>query len=415
MKVPSVAGFHSQLHCTLHLSTTDPRDKIYSILRISAFDTSRINPDYNKSSGRVYAEALSRLLSQGIISTYLHAPLHPPKGSYFLDELPDLPSWVPDFRMSEFRSPTSPPMEPTDEIHQRYHTVGRLLDENWASRYHSVPITEYSCEAGSRRPHVLPTTSMDFTTLFTTGSSAKTIIWTSGSLLADLGTARTTSDVQELTHRLYSDATRIKDVGPMNFVGALIRSVRGNDGWIRGIAMSVIPELYTEAATELVRPTYQGKNISFLLRRKIHEVATAIKMNAAHRTLLLTDDCRIGLSYHPSPETGICLGDNVTELFRSPCCSLHFILRPMDKVYHKMINVTSMWHTTNFKYDGYLHGRNQDVRDADIHTRDRYNAEAKLREEDFGLMVASDSITPRYLEELKVQFRRHNTELYAIK
>lgn len=270
--------------------------------------------------------------------------------------------------------------------------------------------------AGSWRPHVLPATSMDLTTLFTRGSSAKTIIWTSGSSLADLGTASTTSDVEELMQRLYSDVTRIKNVEPMNFVGALIRSIRGNDSWqVHERGMSRLSKDYTEAATELVKPTYQGRNTSLRLRSKIHEVATAIKMNAAHRTLLLTDDCRIGLSYHPTPETGIYLGDTVTELFRFPCCSLHFILRPMEKVYHKMINVTSMWHTTNFEYDGHLHGGDWVVRDADIHTRDRYNAEAKLREEDFGLMVASDSITPRYLEELKVQFRRHNTELYAIK
>lgn len=402
MKVPSVAGFHSQLHCTLHLSTTDPRDKIYSILRISAFDTSRINPDYNKSSGRVYAEALSRLLSQGIISTYLHAPLHPPKGSYFLDELPDLPSWVPDFRMSEFRSPTSPPMEPTDEIHQRYHTVGRLLDENWASRYHSVPITEYSCEAGSRRPHVLPTTSMDFTTLFTTGSSAKTIIWTSGSLLADLGTASTISDVQKLMQRLYSDATKIEYVDPETL------SIGGND-------LSFNP-ITPKGATELVSPTFQLHNIPWQLRSNIHWFATAVKKNAAHRTLLLTDDHHIGLSYHPTPETGICLEDNVVELFRSRCCSLHFILRPTDKVYHKMINVTSMWHAEILKhYNWNKHGVDGDFRGADIHMRDMCNDEAKVLEENLSLMVSSDSIIPEYLKEFRAQYKRHNTDLYAIR
>jgi len=91
---------------------------IYGILGISAFDASRIDPDYNKSPGRVYTEAMALLLSQGIISTYWHALLNPMKGFYFLDDLPDLPSWVPDFRIGEFRSPTSPPMEPTRDLDQ---------------------------------------------------------------------------------------------------------------------------------------------------------------------------------------------------------------------------------------------------------------------------------------------------------
>jgi hypothetical protein len=196
----------------------------------------------------------------------------------------------------------------------------------------------------------------------------------------------------------------------MDFISALLGSIRGNDSWL-------IPEDYLEAATELVKPTYQGRDTSFQLRRRIHEVATAIRTNAAHRTMLLTDDCRIGLSYHPAPETGIHLGDNVVELFRYPCCSLHFILRPMDKLYHKMINVTSIWHTTASEHDVYSYEGNRDVCGADMHMRDgcKCNDEAKVLEEKFGLMVASDSITPEYLEEFKAQYKRPNTELYAIR
>ena len=410
MKVPSVAGFHSQLHRTLHLSTTDPRDKIYGILGISAFDTSRINPDYNKSSGRVYTEALALLLSEGIISTYWYAPLHPPRGSYYLDEIPDLPSWVPDFRMSEFKSPTSPPMEPADELHRRYHTVDNLCEEEWASKYKSASIKHTSCVPGSRRPHILPATSMDFTTLFTTGSRAKTIIWTSGSLLADLGPASTTSDVQELMRRLYSSVTRIEYVDPEIFLSVLVRSIRGND-----YTSTKVPP---EVATELVSPTFQLDNMRWQLRSSIHWFATAIKKNAAHRTLLLTDGDHIGLSYHPTPLTGICLGDNVVELFRSPCCSLHFILRPTDEVYHKMINVTSMWHTTIPRfYDECRLDVDWDFRRADIHMREICDDDTKVLEENFGLMVSNDSITPEYLEEFRAQYRykRYKTELYAIK
>jgi hypothetical protein len=266
MKLPSAAGFYSQLYRTLHLSTTDPRDKIFGILGISTFDTSRIEPDYGKSSGRIYTETVALLLSQTHTSIYWHVPLRSPKGSYFLDTLPDLPSWVPDFRISEFRS------QPADEAVQRCHLVSFLVEENSMLRSHAASLRQHPCMAEYRRPRILPVTSLDFATLFTTGSAAKKIIWTSGALLADLDTTSTTSGVQKLVQRLYLDATRVESISTMDFISALLGSIRGNDSWL-------IPEDYLEAATELVKPTYQGRDTSFQLRRRIHEVATAIRTN----------------------------------------------------------------------------------------------------------------------------------------
>jgi hypothetical protein len=347
MKVPPVESFQSQLHRTLHLSTTDPRDKIYGILGISAFDTSNIEPDYNKSAGKVYSEVMALLLSQGKISTYWYAPLRYSKGNRNLDKLPDLPSWVPDFCINEFRSRISSTIQSTDELIERCHLVSSSMDESvklkltgeqmrtpikkvhWCLR---KPTTE------SWRPRVLPVTSMDLTTLFTTGSTAKTVVWTSGLSLAHLGTAKTTSDVQELIQRLYSNATRIMDVNPSIFVNALLRSIHGAE-------IGYLLKEYTGVAKELVSSTYRSNNIPSRLRGRVDDLATAIKANAAHRMLLITDDSRIGLSYVPSPEMGICRHDIVAQLFRSPCCSLNFILRPIDDSYHEMINVVSMLHT----------------------------------------------------------------------
>lgn len=383
MKVPPVASFYSQLHRTLHLSTTDPRDKIYGILGISAFGTSRIDPDYNKSPGRVYTEAMALLLSQGIISTYWHSPLRNSKGNRLLEKLTDLPSWVPDFCINES----------TDELIERCHLVSSLLDKNMRLTLMGCQITLHESWlirwAEEMTARALPVPSMDLTTLFTTGSIAKTIIWTSGLFLDHLGIAKTTSDVQELMQSLYSDATRIKDVNPSNFVNALLRSIHGTESGY------LLPE-YTEAAKVLVSSAYKSRNIPSLLSGRIDDLATAVKTNAAHRMLLITDDAHIGLSYVPSPEMGICQQDIVAELFRSDCCSLNFILRPIDDSYHEMINIVSMLPTEG---------------------NPRLILEAYGNEYLFYLPPDSPDrlIIRGDLQELKAQYRKGGVELYAIK
>lgn len=383
MKVPPVESFSSQLHRTLHLSTTDPRDKIYGILGISAFGTSRIDPDYNKSPGRVYTEAMALLLSQGVISTYWHSPLRNSKGTRILEKLTDLPSWVPDFCINES----------TDELIERCYLVSSLLDKKLRLTLMGGQTQLHHCQntdcAFISTERVLPVASMDLTTLFTTGSTAKTIIWTSGLFLAHLGIAKTTSDVQELMQSLYSDATRIKDVNPSNFVNALLRSIHGTE------AGYLLPE-YTEAAKVLVSSAYRSKNIPSRLSGMIDDLATAIKTNAAHRMLLITDDAHIGLSYIPSPEIGICQQDIVAKLFRLNTCSLNFILRPIDDSYHEMINIVSMLPT-----EGNPRER------LEIYGHDHFFFSPPNNPGRWS--------THGDFQELKAKYRQGGTELYAIK
>jgi hypothetical protein len=255
-------------------------------------------------------------------------------------------------------------------------SLHRCLNKHWAKRWTSS---------------VLPVTSMDLTTLFTTGSTAKTIIWTSGLFLAHLGIAKSTSDVQELMQSLYSDATRIKDVDPSNFVNALLRSIHGTE-------TGYLLQEHTEAARELVCSAYRSRNIPSRLLGRIDDLAIAIKTNAAHCMLLITDDSHIGLSYIPSPEMGICQQDIVAKLFRSSCCSLSFILRPIDDSYHEMINIVSM-----LPIEG--------------NPREKLGGYDNYYEYLFYLPPSSPgrSITRGDLQELKAQYRQYEIELYAIK
>jgi hypothetical protein len=86
-----------QLCRTLHLSATDARDKVFSILGVSLFAGAEIKPDYTKAVQRVFLEAAATVLKQERLDLYFNAPLNSLRESPALEPLPSLPSWVPDF------------------------------------------------------------------------------------------------------------------------------------------------------------------------------------------------------------------------------------------------------------------------------------------------------------------------------
>jgi hypothetical protein len=346
------------------------------------------------------------MLSKNETHIYYFAPLHFPKGPHVLDKLPNLPPWVPDFRVKDYRSKMSTPMESTDEATERYHLVRSLLDTHERTASAGPPFRHDDCARVHSKPRILPVTCADFTTLFITGSIGKLIIWTSGSSLSHLDTANETSDVQKLLQRIYSDVART--IAPRTFVSALIGALTGHG--------TLIKDNYMEAATELVSVTLKRSNSS-QLQSKIDELANAVKVNAAHRTLWMTNDHHIGLSYHPVPDTGIRQGDIVVELFGFPVNSLDFILRPLDRTYHEMVNSTSMI-CCERRRDGRAGDVNISANADDNDTSNLLNDRAQVPKEDVYMPVPNvsySSITPEYLQELKAQYRQYGSELYAIK
>lgn len=79
------------------LCSTDPRDKIFSLLGIASdAEKLKIVPDYSKSVEEVYTDAAAKILSLGTLEL-LHY-VHP--------QNPNMPSWVPDWGGT--RSPITP-------------------------------------------------------------------------------------------------------------------------------------------------------------------------------------------------------------------------------------------------------------------------------------------------------------------
>ena len=99
-KAPLGRSFSHHLCHNLHLSATDPRDKIFSLLGMCKFSGVNIVPDYSKSVCMIFSEAMAHLMQECNFLIYLCAPLQPLVKDSSLPKLTGSPSWVPDFRYS---------------------------------------------------------------------------------------------------------------------------------------------------------------------------------------------------------------------------------------------------------------------------------------------------------------------------
>ena len=84
--------FYVNVRPRSQLRSTDPRDKIYSLLGIASdAEQLKIVPDYSKSVEEVYTDAAAKILSLGKLEL-LHY-VHP--------QNPNMPSWVPDWERAK--------------------------------------------------------------------------------------------------------------------------------------------------------------------------------------------------------------------------------------------------------------------------------------------------------------------------
>lgn len=82
------------LRLTRNLKATDPRDKIFAILGLT--ETSQLNnvkPDYKRSVAQVYTQYANVIITQEQSLSIFSSVLGEYQGK-------DLPSWVPDWRLS---------------------------------------------------------------------------------------------------------------------------------------------------------------------------------------------------------------------------------------------------------------------------------------------------------------------------
>jgi hypothetical protein len=97
------ACFSGQFHRTRGFYSTDPRDKVFSLLAVSDFPDIKIVPDYSKSVRDVFSEATAFILREHFLYMYPYTSL---SGKMNLD----LPSWVPDLNRPDcvFTHPDHP-------------------------------------------------------------------------------------------------------------------------------------------------------------------------------------------------------------------------------------------------------------------------------------------------------------------
>ncbi|CAM1500531.1 Fc.00g096930.m01.CDS01 [Cosmosporella sp. VM-42] len=97
-----VAGFDELMHVAVHYKATNPRDRVYGLLGLSAID---VSVDYGKSVGEVYFD---------VVESYLRTPRVEPCGCAIAKTCPflsiagiglrnrsDMPSWVPDLSATD--------------------------------------------------------------------------------------------------------------------------------------------------------------------------------------------------------------------------------------------------------------------------------------------------------------------------
>ena len=324
--------FDLQLWRTLHLSSTDPRDKVYSILGISGFSGMRIRPDYTKPVHMVFSEAAASLLREGKLSFYLYAPLHPSREGHDWHRLPHLPSWVPDLRISDavLTKDAMPEGHSDLSASETYHSPCGIPCKGFFAYQWSEPFGpfEYALDAMCQQlPSPLARVSTDFSTLYAPGVLIGTIAETSRGLLDDLKQQSPHSDLPQNIIRFYHSVAKPRGVKPGRFVRALLNRP----------ASRSTPDFHEQdVAFALLNPNMCGASVSTTVRRAMIDENAQIRCQVNKRTLFVTDIGQVGLSYHPDDVNGIRPGDIVVGLFG---VNFPFILRPNEHDTYRMINV----------------------------------------------------------------------------
>lgn len=307
--------FVSQLCRTLHLTASDPRDKVYGILGISTFSGLPIRPNYAKSVQTVFAEAAASLLNEGQWSVYMHIPLQPWQAMKY-DVLPGLPSWVPNLTIEGAGFTQRPrPTEPQE--------VSYIFP------------TRPSSTTSSYELYLSPKCSANLTTLCVTGRFLGNIVETSGNRFDHIYLFNPDAHLEPEILDFYHTSAKPAGISPALFISTLINSP--------------LPASHaTNAQLSLLDPETQRARVPTHTRRERADVCTAVRANLKNRTLVITDAAQLGLSYHPQPDVGIRAGDVLVALFQS---DLPFILRPHGDGRYGMMNVARVNIQTFYQHD----------------------------------------------------------------
>ncbi|KAH6491790.1 hypothetical protein HBI55_141090 [Parastagonospora nodorum] len=332
VKVSCNTPFSSQLCRTVHLSATDPRDKVFSIIGISDPSSTDIKPDYTMSCQGVFAAAAAAVLREGKFAIYFHAPLHPLRQSQKLRKLPHLPSWVPDLRITgaaytkKHVGYTGYRTDFDTDPSKTYHRPTTILSR---SQY-DTPIEQFLGNMCRQLPFPPASFSADLTQLHAPGLVLGEIKKTSGDRLYSMGDACLHTGLPLSVYHIFHDMARPCGVSAETFVRGLLRP------WTD---LKVYHRFPKQAALQLFDLGLRRSSVSAPVWDAVQEICVDIKRNAANRTLFVTENGHVGLSYHPDVVGGICTGDVVAGLFG---INFPFILRGNGDGSYRMVNVCNI-------------------------------------------------------------------------
>jgi hypothetical protein len=321
-------NFSSQFLRTLHLSASDPRDKIFGILGISAFKGTRIVPDYTRSLEEVLLNTAITMIREATLAMYYFMPFQPSRANGSLEFLSGLPSWVPDLLAA--RAPyTSGRYSITVERASAYHFPDSVL---------GAVVNGFMAQLLDDMCSILPfepaTFSPDLHKLIVPGVLFGTIVETSGELLNHIDNETSISDQIQIMQRLYDSIPGPRGIA----MASMIRLLRYKDSPI-----GESPD--TRAAIETFDSDFH--QVNNLTRSEKYNTVSYMVSNAADRILFVTDNNKIGLAYHPDATHGIRPGDVVAGLFG---INFPFILRPVGGGDYRMINVARV-HTMGWGHN----------------------------------------------------------------
>jgi hypothetical protein len=315
--------FSSQYLRTLHLSASDPRDKIFGILGISGFYGTSIIPDYIKSTKEVILNATVTMLREATRAIYYFMPLQPSRASKSLEVVSGLPSWVPDLLFA--RAPyASGKYSLSPGRTSAYHLPDVILDDNIIQ----CPITALD-DMCSLLPFGPAAFSPDLRKLFAPGVLIGTIVETSGELFNGLDGAISITEQAKILRRTYDFVLGPRSIAMVSMIRFLIsQDLRGSESSVQ------------RAAIESFESDLHLADIPKDVRAEMENLVIDMVSSVADRILFVTDSHEIGLAYHPNAAHGIRSGDIIGGLFG---VSFPFVLRPTDDGQYRMINVARVF------------------------------------------------------------------------
>lgn len=349
----ATAFFPYQVRRTLYLSATDPRDKIFGLLGISKFESERPVPDYKKSVQEVYAEATAIMMRNRYVSAYFESPLRPSKDLHIRLSAhpPEWPSWVPNLA---YATKTMVTGQSFTGVHRGHQQLLEAPMDNLPLMLNIKPEERVDMLSQDLPPQLTAVEiSADNTVMSTHGQSIGTITATSRNSLKHIEWAEPTwlslISVYDVYHELivpygictedylrallpeerrYSWRTPARLLADVAIFDNFLNADREN--------MQAYGALFASTEHADLGPGSEAHNL-------LHELAEGISSKAKNRIVFVTDNGRVGISYHEDLHAGIRRRDLLAGLFG---VNFPFILRRRDQdpssETYRLINVASV-------------------------------------------------------------------------